>query len=61
MSNPFENDRPEGFKESDDTGPAIHPEKLPPREKLAIDAEDIEDFAAHYHQEDGPVGGDVSA
>ena len=57
----FDNDRPEGFKESDDSGPAIHLEKLPPREKLAMDAEDIEEFAEHYDQEGEPLSGESSA
>ena len=57
----IDNDRPEGFKESDDSGPAIHLEKLPPREKLAMSAEDIEEFAKHYDQEGEPLSGESSA
>ena len=54
----FDNDRPEGYKESEDKGPAIHPEKLPPREKLAMDAEDIEEFIEHYDEEGKPLSGE---
>ncbi len=57
----FDNDRPEGFKESDDSGPAIHPEKLPPREKLAMNAKDIEDFVEHFNEEGEPLSGEQGA
>lgn len=56
----FDNDRPEGYEEKDGK-PAIHPEKLDPNEKLAMKAEDIEEFIEHYGQDDGPVGRDISA
>jgi len=57
MANPFETDRPAGYDESKDKYPFIHPEDLPPAEKLAIDAEDVEQFAEHYGDESKDVTG----
>lgn len=57
----FDNDRPEGYDESKDSGPAIHPEKLRPSEKLAITAKDIEEFIEHYDEEGEPLRGEQNA
>lgn len=61
MANPFEDDRPAGFDESKDKYPYIHPEHLGKAEKLAIDAEDLEEFADHYGDESKDVQGGQQA
>lgn len=57
----FENDRPLGYDDEKDAEPRIHPERLADAEKLAIDAEDIEQFVEHYGQEGEPLEGGQSA
>lgn len=44
----FESDRPEGYDEKRHKYPYIHPEDLKPSEKLAIDADAVEDFIEHF-------------
>ena len=57
----FENDRPLGYDEEKDGEPRIHPEALGEPEKLAMDAEDVEQFVEHFGQEDGPLAGEQGA
>ena len=61
MANPFEADRPAGYDESTSGYPFIQPQDLPPAEKLAIDAEDLEEFAEHYGDESKDVTGGQQA
>jgi len=61
MANPFEDDRPAGFDEKKDKYPFIHPEHLGKAEKLAIDAEDVEEFAEHYGDEAQVIQSDSQA
>lgn len=55
----FDNDRPDGYDGSEEE-PAIHPEALPPREKLAIDGEDLVEFAEGYDK-GAPLAGEQGA
>lgn len=57
----FENDRPLGYDEEKDGEPRIHPEPLGEPEKLAMDAEDVEEFVEHFGQNDEPLKGEQSA
>ena len=57
----FENDRPLGYDEEKDEEPRIHPEPLGKPEKLAMDAEDLEEFVEHYGQEGTPLEGEQGA
>lgn len=61
MANPFEDDRPAGYDEKTATYPYVHPEHLGKAEKLAVDAEDIEEFAEHYGDESLDIKGDSQA
>jgi hypothetical protein len=61
MVNPFEDDRPAGFDEKKDKYPFIHPEHLGTAEKLAIDAEDLQEFADHYGDEDQVIQSESQA
>ena len=61
MANPFEADRPAGYDESMNGFPFIHPEEMPPAGKLAIDAEDLAEFAEHYGDESKDVTGGQQA
>ncbi|MGB3412765.1 MAG: hypothetical protein WBA45_16400 [Microthrixaceae bacterium] len=44
----FESDRPEGYDEKRHKYPYIRPEDLKPSERLAIDADAVEDFIEHF-------------
>jgi hypothetical protein len=58
----FENDRPEGYdEERDGTSKLVPREELPPREKLAMDAHDVEEFIEHFDQEGEPLAGEQGA
>lgn len=58
----FENDRPEGYDEERDAEPKIAPAgELPPREKLAMNAHDVEEFIEHFDEEGEPLAGEQGA
>jgi len=59
--NIFDNDRPEGYDDEKDGEAKIHPEPLGRPEHLAMNAEDIEEFAEHFNQEGEPLSGEQTA
>lgn len=58
----FDDDRPEGYDPKDDEKyPYVRHEDLKKGEKLAMDAEDVEEFVEHYGQEGEPLEGEQGA